>query len=272
MTDPGLARPDRGPASQDRPLLGPDDEVALTAADGVTLFGRWWRPEGAARGAVVLAHGFAASTNDGDVQAVAADLRRAGLAVLAYDARGHGRSGGLCTIGDRERLDVAAALTVAGAGMDGPVVLLGVSMGAIAALGHVASTGAGPLPAGLVLVSTPALWRMSPSPVGLAILALTRTRPGRWFMGRQVRVKVQPGWGLTPAPLSIVDRVRVPVAFVHGSRDRLIRSREARLLWGRADEPRYLDIVEEMGHGLDQAGRRAAVRAVQWALAAGLDG
>ncbi|MGH9063236.1 MAG: alpha/beta hydrolase [Acidimicrobiales bacterium] len=246
------------------PESAPDEQMVLVTEDGLRLSGHWWRSRRPARGVIVMVHGFAASTDDRDVRAMAADLRRAGFDVLAYDSRGHGRSEGRCTIGDRERLDVAAAVTAAGRG---PIVVLGVSMGAVAALGHAAGrkavSGAPPV-AGVVLVSAPARWRMSPSPRGLAMATLTRTGPGRWFLARSVRVRVERGWALTRPPLSLVGASRVPLAVVHGARDRLIRPHEARLLFSRAPEPRLLAVVADMGHGLDQAGRGAAVRAVEW--------
>ncbi|MGH9066910.1 MAG: alpha/beta hydrolase [Acidimicrobiales bacterium] len=267
---PGDGAPAGKPGAGRVPALtAPDEELVITTDDGLQLRGWWWRSPSPARGAVVVAHGFAASTEDGDVMALAADLRRAGLDVLAYDSRGHGRSEGRCTVGDRERLDVAAASAASSAAAGRPVVLLGVSMGAIATLGYAATRrrgDGGPPIAGVVLVSAPARWRMSPSPVSLAMVAMTRTRPGRWFMARAVRVRVQRDWSLTAPPLTLVGRGALPMAFVHGARDRLIHPRDARLLYGRAQEPRWLDIVPDMGHGLDQPGRRAAVRAVEWVL------
>src|SRR5581483_10896197 len=90
--------------------------VALRTVDGVRLTGRWRAPTGSARAAVVLVHGFAASGVDPLVLDVVADLYeegRSGLGVLTYDARGHGESDGLCTLGDLERHDVAAAVAAA---------------------------------------------------------------------------------------------------------------------------------------------------------------
>jgi pimeloyl-ACP methyl ester carboxylesterase len=145
----------------------PDDEVVLETADGVRLRGRWWRSRWPARATTVMAHGFASSSDDADVRALAADLQGAGFDVLTYDARGHGRSEGTCTVGDRERLDVAAA---AAAVTRGPVILLGHSMGAVAALGHLIGwrdRGRALPMAGLVLVSTPARWRRLLSPRAL---------------------------------------------------------------------------------------------------------
>jgi pimeloyl-ACP methyl ester carboxylesterase len=153
-----------------------------------------------------------------------------------------------------------------------PVVLVGVSMGAIAVLGHVAAMAAAspsepavPI-AGVVAVSAPARWRMSPSPVGLVIAALTRTRVGRWLMLRRFGVRVNMGWVLPDPPLAAIGEIAVPLALVHGRRDRLIRAGEARLLFDRAAEPRRLDVVARMGHGIDDPARAAVLEAIDWVM------
>ena len=276
-----LIRPELDPIRLD----GSVEETVLLTADGVHLSARWWRRSGRARAAVVLVHGFGASKEDAGIRALAADLHEVGFDVLTYDARGHGASEGNCTVGGEERLDVAAATALAADG-GRPVVLVGVSMGAIAVFCHVTSMadegrsaptlpvtspatpmgdGGAPI-AGVVAVSAPARWRMSPSLVGLAIVALTRTKVGRWFMLHRLGVRITTGWVLPEPPLSAISQMSVPVALVHGRRDRLIRAAEARLLFDGAAEPRRLDVVARMGHGIDDAAREAVVGAIDWVM------
>jgi alpha-beta hydrolase superfamily lysophospholipase len=269
-----LIRPELEPIRLD----GSVEDTVLVTADGVHLSARWWRRPGRARAAVVLVHGFGASKEDAGIRALAADLHGAGFDVLTYDARGHGESEGNCTVGGDERLDVAAAAALAADGGQ-PVVLVGVSMGAIAVFCHVGSIADGdqsspmrpsggeraPI-AGVVAVSAPARWRMSPSLVGLAILGLTRTKVGRWFMLHRLGVRINIGWVLPDPPLSAIGQIGVPVAVVHGRRDRLIRAGEARLLFEGAAEPRRLDVVARMGHGIDDAAREAVVGAIDWVM------
>ncbi len=61
-------------------------------AQGPTLFTRTYLPDGAARAAVIIAHGYA--EHSGRYEELAYRLVREGYAVYALDHRGHGRSGG----------------------------------------------------------------------------------------------------------------------------------------------------------------------------------
>jgi alpha-beta hydrolase superfamily lysophospholipase len=67
-------------------------EEQLVGVGGLKIFFRSWRPEGAARGVVVLVHGF--NSHSGYYVWAAEQLRATGLAVYALDHRGRGRSDG----------------------------------------------------------------------------------------------------------------------------------------------------------------------------------
>jgi pimeloyl-ACP methyl ester carboxylesterase len=105
-------------------------EVEFPAAAGVTLRG-WFLP-GAKPGAIVFCAG-----NSGNVSFHLEYVRaaaRAGHAVLAFDYRGFGRSGGEPDLRYLARDVLAAAECAAGAAACGPVGLFGLSTGAVAAL------------------------------------------------------------------------------------------------------------------------------------------
>ena len=109
-------------------------DVVFRASDGVRLAG-WWAP-GRNGAAVVLAHG-----SHGDRADTLDHLRMlsaAGYAVLAYDARGHGRSAGRTNaLGWDGAADVAGAVAFARRrrGIDGGrIAMLGLSIGAEEAL------------------------------------------------------------------------------------------------------------------------------------------
>src|SRR5204862_3631656 len=59
--------------------------------------------------ALVVAHGFTGSWRRRDVRAMVGVLTEV-AGVVSFDFRGHGASGGLSTVGDREVLDLDAAV------------------------------------------------------------------------------------------------------------------------------------------------------------------
>jgi acylglycerol lipase len=68
------------------------NEETFEGTGGLKIFSRSWRPEGQARGVVVLVHGF--KSHSGLYDWPAAELTKRGLAVYALDLRGHGKSEG----------------------------------------------------------------------------------------------------------------------------------------------------------------------------------
>lgn len=67
-------------------------ELAWKSADGLDLYARVWEPVMPPRAVVCLVHGH--GEHSGRYEHVAAELAHAGYAMLAFDQRGHGRSGG----------------------------------------------------------------------------------------------------------------------------------------------------------------------------------
>lgn len=241
----------------------------LATSDGLRLAAHRWDRSAPGSAAVVLVHGFTGSRLDPRVAAVAETLCHDGFEVLTYDARGHGESDGHCTLGALEHLDVAAAVCTARTGAE-RVVLVGASMGAIAVLRHAA--GSSPDVDGVVAVSAPAGWRVPPTPRGALATLITRTRAGRFLAARRLGVRVVENWQWSEPPVSLVGRIHVPLAIVHGLRDRFIPVDDAQELYARATSPRLLDLVEGMSHAYDSAAIPAIRRAVSWVLAASPEG
>ncbi|NTX37403.1 alpha/beta fold hydrolase [Myxococcus sp. CA033] len=117
-------------------------DVRLFTEDGLELRG-WYVPS-RNRAAVVMAHGL--SQTRADLLPEARILRDAGYGVLLFDLRAHGESQGeTSTWGDKERLDVRAALAFVRARPDvdpGKVAALGFSIGS-AAVAEVAAKDTG---------------------------------------------------------------------------------------------------------------------------------
>ena len=110
----------------------------LAAVDGVTLQWREW-PRAAPRGTVILVHGL--GEHLGRHEDVAARLNAWGWRVAAADLRGHGRSAGArggLPHADALLDDLSRLIDVVRKPTDGPLVLLGHSMGGLIASRFVA--------------------------------------------------------------------------------------------------------------------------------------
>jgi pimeloyl-ACP methyl ester carboxylesterase len=237
--------------------------MKIQTADGLELPVFRQLADGTPRAAVVIVHGFSASAACPNVEALAAALHADDYDVVTYDARGHGNAPGASTLGDHERHDVAAAVELARTRTP-RVIVVGASMGAIAALRYAVSDHA---LSGLVLVSCPAAWRLPRNVYGVLAALMTRTSPGRALNKRLTGVTVAPKWSNPEAPIGLVPQLRVPVAFIHGTDDRFIPVRNAAELWELAPEPKELEVVRGMGHAYE-IGATAPIRtAVSWALA-----
>jgi acylglycerol lipase len=110
-------------------------EETFTGAGGLNIFFRSWRPNGNARGVVVIVPGF--NSHSGYYDWVAQELTASGLAVYAVDLRGRGRSDGerfyVQTFADYVG-DAAAIVTLAKSREPGlPLFLLGHSAGGVVA-------------------------------------------------------------------------------------------------------------------------------------------
>jgi alpha-beta hydrolase superfamily lysophospholipase len=207
---------------------------------------------------------MAATKDNPELVAVAAALQERGFNVLAYDARGHGESTGICTLGDDERYDVAAAVEhVRSDGL--PIIVVGASMGGIAVLRYAADD---PTLAGVVTVSSPADWRLHRSPGTILLAGVVRTRAGRAFASRVFRVRLSPHWTDPESPRTLAGRVVSPLAVVHGERDHFIPAREAAGLFSASGGERRLFLVPRMGHAFHPEAVPVIGEAVDWALAA----
>lgn len=235
--------------------------LSMRTADGVALAGRI-REVDEPRAAVVVVHGFTATQDHPEVLAVADALVPRGFDVVTYDGRGHGGSEGICTLGHRERADVAAAVAVARE-RSPHVVVVGASMGAIAVLRYAVGD---PTLAGVVTVSAPANWRLPRSVRGLMLALLTRTPPGRTFVARQMNVRLSRRWEGGEPPTAMAAALRVPLAVIHGRADGYLAHTEARDLYDATEGARRLDVVEGMGHAFDALAIPAIVDAAEWVL------
>jgi pimeloyl-ACP methyl ester carboxylesterase len=228
----------------------------LRTADGERLHAV---VDGDAADWVVLAHGFTGYSAKPMVRRIAERLARSAT-VLSFDARGHGRSSGLTTLGDREVLDVDAAVAYARAAGARSVATLGWSMGGAAVLRHAALRGervggaelASP-PDAVVAVSTTSAWttRQTATASMRRVHWLVETPGGRLVTRVLLRTRVSAaGWDPLPlSPLDCVARIApLPLLLVHGDLDAYVQAAHPRALAAAAGEPCELWLEPGYGH------------------------
>ncbi|MFC5722611.1 alpha/beta hydrolase family protein [Streptomyces gamaensis] len=249
--------------------------------------------------AIVLAHGFSGAYDRPAVRRAARVFARH-AAVVTFSFRGHGGSGGRSTVGDREVLDLAAAVRWARALGHRRVTTVGFSMGGSVALRHAALYARaypGPYPApdgsaatagralregcapegahadAVVSVSAPARWfYRGTAPMRRLHWAVTRPT-GRLVTRYGLRTRIHPhDWD--PVPLSPVEAVPLiaprPLLIVHGDRDGYFPLDHPHML-AAAGDPTATELWIErgFGHAESAADERLLTRIAAWAAGRG---
>jgi pimeloyl-ACP methyl ester carboxylesterase len=197
--------------------------------------------------AIVLAHGFTLYWQHGAVWKAARRLNRS-CGVITFDFRGHGRSGGLSTLGDREIVDVDVVLGYARELGYRRVATVGFSMGASIVLRHAALMGGADA---VVSVSGPGWWYFRGTRPMRKVHWAVEHRLGRLVTRTLLNTRISSGrWD--PAPLPPADAAArispTPLLIVHGDRDGYFPVEHAERLYAAAREPKELWIVPGLGH------------------------
>lgn len=243
----------------------------LQTSDGVPISAH--HDPGASDLAIVVAHGFTGSWRRPAVRRAALTFADYG-GVVSFDFRGHGRSAGLSTVGDREVHDVAAAVEWARSLGYGRVATVGFSMGASVVVRHAALSlsldGAAPSPgaasspgvafssgvSAVVAVSGPARWYYrGTTPMRRAHWVIER-RLGRLVARTALRTRIAPGgWQPVPeAPHEVAAKISpIPLLVVHGDADRYFPLEHAHQLFDAARDPKELWIEPGFGHAENAA-------------------
>jgi uncharacterized protein len=225
----------RGPESFG--LVG--EVVSLHSTDGVSLKG-WWLPSaGSSRGNVIIVHGV-----DHTRQVMlprAGFLVRAGYNVLLLDLRGHGESAAqYASPGYLESRDVLGAIRyVRHCSENAPIVLLGVSYGAAAAIvaaaqskDVVAVVADGVFPSGTEVFENinrgiARNHRMNVGVRAIAFIAMCPGVPTAAALVYYARTGVWLGLDLLNV-LPYAAQIRVPILFISGTRDWVVPTDQVR--------------------------------------------
>jgi pimeloyl-ACP methyl ester carboxylesterase len=226
------------------------DRLGLRTADGERLEAvHVAGPADERRLAVVVAHGFTQSISRPGVRAIVSALATY-AGVIAFDFRGHGGSSGQSTVGNREVLDLQAAVLAARRLGYADVVTCGWSMGGSVVLRHAALHGGVDA---VISVSAVSRWFYKDTTPMRRVHWVIETRLGRLVARRGFRTRISPlGWdpqSLPESPIEVVPRISpIPVLFVHGDRDHYFPVEHAIALYEAAREPKELWLVEGFGH------------------------
>jgi pimeloyl-ACP methyl ester carboxylesterase len=226
----------------------PIDAVHLRGDDGV---------------AFVLAHGFTLSWQRPAVWRIATRLNKIG-GVVSFDFRGHGRSGGLSTLGDREIKDLDVAVGYARELGYRRVAAVGFSMGASIVVRYAGLVGG--LDAA-VSVSGPGRWYFRGTERMRRVHWAVERRTGRLVVRQFLKTRIHPvRWDPVPVPPAEAAELIAPTPFlvVHGDQDLYFPVDHAHQLYDAAREPKELWIVPGFGHAESGAGAALVERIGRW--------
>lgn len=211
-------------------------EAFAVESDGIRLRGWLFRASGPPKGLIVYLHGSGDNRRGGG--ALAERFGPKGWDVLAYDARGHGESGGeFCTYGVQEKRDLLRALDAVGSPR---VVLFGSSLGAAVAL------QAAPLDPRIRGVIAEAPFS--------SLEAVVRDR-APWFATKRevdeaLRLAGARGGFATAdaSPEEAAGHITVPVLLIHGAADPETPPAHSRRIEAALAGPKRLILVEGAQH------------------------
>jgi pimeloyl-ACP methyl ester carboxylesterase len=213
--------------------------------------------------AIVVAHGFTLNWQRPNVWRIANRLNR-DAGVLSFDFRGHGRSGGLSTLGDREIRDLDVVVRWARELGYRRVAAVGFSMGASIVLRHAGLVGGVDA---VVSVSGPGRWYYRGTESMRRVHFAVEHRVGRFVTRRWLKTRIHPaGWNPVPVPPAeaAAQISPVPLLIVHGDSDHYFPPEHARQLYLAAGEPKELWLIPGMGHAEASCGQELTDRIGRW--------
>jgi pimeloyl-ACP methyl ester carboxylesterase len=214
--------------------------------------------------AIIVAHGFTLSWQRPSVWRAISRLRRFG-GVLSFDFRGHGRSGGASTLGDKEISDLAVVVAYARELGYRRVALVGFSMGASVVLRFAGLSGGADA---VVSVSGPGWWYYRGTKAMRRVHFAIEHRLGRYVTRKMLNTRIHSGrWDPVPVPPAEAAALIAPVPrlVVHGDQDGYFPVEHAQQLYAAAREPKDLWVIPGFGHAEAAASPALLDRIGRWA-------
>jgi pimeloyl-ACP methyl ester carboxylesterase len=197
---------------------------------------------------LVVAHGFTMSWQRPMIwRSIQRFNHHAG--VVTFDFRGHGRSGGLSTLGDKEVNDVDVAVRYARQLGYQRVATIGFSMGASVVLRQAALRGGVDA---VVSVSGPGRWYYRGTMPMRRVHFAAEKRLGRYVTRRFLDTRVSPDGWPTPDPMPPAEAAALisptPLLIVHGDQDIYFPPDHGQQLYDAAREPKEYWMLPGFGH------------------------
>jgi len=216
---------------------------------------------------IIVAHGFTLNWQRPAVWRVATRLNRFG-GVVSFDFRGHGRSGGVSTVGDQEIKDLDVAVAYARELGYARIATVGFSMGASIVLRHAGLIGGVDA---VVAVSGPGRWYYrGTKPMRRVHFGIER-RVGRLIVRNFWDTRISNGrWDPDPVPPAEAAALiaPTPLLVVHGDQDAFFPVDHAEEIYAAAREPKDLWVVPGFGHAESASEPALLDRIGRWLLAA----
>lgn len=217
----------------------------LSSSDGIVISYRHYVKNH--NSVVIGAHGF----YDSKDSALSKKLEQGLIGsydVFLFDFRGHGESTGVFTWTSREGDDLKAVLAHL-KGRYEKIGLIGFSMGGSISVNTLAEAAEAGIVDSFVCVSAPSdvskidykLWELNPEN---EIIYSLFTKEGRKGKG----VRPGPFWLDKQRPLDSIRKVRIPVMFVHGTKDWLIKPWHSQALYDAAPGQKKIISIEGGPH------------------------
>ncbi|MDO8489758.1 MAG: alpha/beta fold hydrolase, partial [Candidatus Omnitrophota bacterium] len=193
---------------------------------------------------IIIAHGYYSSKQVVILQLLAQALGK-DYDIFMFDFRGHGKSSGVFTWTSREGADLGAVLDFI-APLYSKIGLIGFSMGASISINVLAKDKRVD---SFICVSAPSdmwridywIWRFSWK--GDAAYTFFNAR-GRIGTG----VRPGPFWLAKNKPIDNIDKITVPIMFIHGSRDWVIRPWHSQALFNKTQSKKRLVTIKNGPH------------------------
>ena len=211
-------------------------EDTTFAGAGVALRGWVCHTAVMRRGTIVVLHGVA--DNRGGAAGIIDRYLPRGFDLVAYDSRAHGESGGdACTYGFFEKDDLKRIIDTIG---DGPVVLLGTSLGAAVALQEAADD-----PRVIAAVAAESFSDLRTVAQERAPIVFTP-----WSVTRAFELAEQQGRFHVDdvSPVRAASRLSIPVLLIHGAEDVDTPPDHSRRIYAALKGPKRLILVPGSGH------------------------